>query len=58
MSKPGYVREAIECPKITLNNVPRHIETKQSHCSENQLADIYMTQVFVEISFRTNSNLS
>ena len=58
MSKQGYVKEATQCSEIPLNNVSRHIETKQSHCNENQLAGFYMTQVFIESIFRINSNLN
>ena len=43
MSKRGYVKEGTECSEILLTNDPRHIETKQSHCNENQLAGFYMT---------------
>ena len=57
MSKQGYVKEATECSEIPLNNVPCHIETKQSHCNENQLAGFYMTQVFIKSNFQTNNNL-
>ena len=58
MSKQGYVKKAIECSEIPLNNIPRHIETKQSHCNEIQLAGFFMTQVYIEGNFRTNSNLN
>ena len=58
MSKQGYVKEATEGSEIPLNNVPRDIETKQSHCNKNQLAGFYMTQAFIENNFRTNSNLN
>ena len=62
MSKPGYVKEATECSEIPLNNVPCHIETKQFNCNalhcKNQLAGFYLTQVFIESNFRTNSNLN
>ena len=58
MSKQGYVKEATECSEISLNNVPRHIETKQLQCNESQLAGFYMTQVFIESNFRTNINLN
>ena len=58
MSKQGYVKEATECSEIPLNNVLRHIETKQSHCNETQLAGFYMTQVFIKSNFQTNSNLN
>ena len=58
MSKPGYIKEATECSEIPLNNVPCHIETKQLHCNENQLAGFYMTQVFIESNFQTNNNLN
>ena len=58
MNKEGYVKEASECLEIPLNNVPRHIETKQLHCNENQLAAFYMTQVFIESYFQTNINLN
>ena len=58
MSKQGYVKEAIECSEIPLNNVSRHIETKQWLRNENQLAGFYATQVFVESNFRTNSNFN
>ena len=58
MSKQGYVKEATECSEIPLDNVPRHIETKQWNCNENQLAGFYITQVFTESNFRTNSNLN
>ena len=43
MSKQGYVKETTKCSEILLNNVLRHIQTKQSHCNENQLVDFYMT---------------
>ena len=58
MSKQGYVKEATECSEIPLNNVPRHIETKQSHCNENQLVCFYMTQVFIKSNSRTKSSLN
>ena len=58
MNKQGYAKDATECSEIPLNNVPRYIETKQSHWNENQLAGFYMTQVFIESNFRTNSNLN
>ena len=57
MSKQVYVKEATECSVILLNVLP-HIETKQLHCNENQLAGFYMTQVFIESNLRTNSNLN
>ena len=57
MSKQGYVKEATECSVIPIN-VPRHIETKQLHCNENQLAGFCMKQVFIESNFRTKSNLN
>ena len=43
MGEQGYVKEAVAYSEVPLNNVPRHIETKQSHCNENQLAGFYMT---------------
>ena len=55
MSKKGYVQEVTECSVIPLN-VLQHIETKQLLCNENQLTDFYVTQVFIECSFRANSN--
>ena len=55
MSK-GRLKEATECSENPLNNAPHHIETKQSLCIENQLPGFYMTQVFIESNFRTNSN--
>ena len=57
MSKQVYVKEVTECSVIPLN-VLCHIETKKLHCNENQLAGFYMTQVFMESNFRTNSNLN
>ena len=57
MSKQVYVKEATECSVIPLN-VLRHIETKQLHCNENQLAGFYMTEVIIERNLRTNSNLN
>ena len=57
MSKQRYVKEATECSVIPIN-VPCHIETKQFHCNENQLAGFYMKQDFIERNFRTKSNLS
>ena len=56
MSKQVYVKEARECSVIPLNVAS--FETKQLHCNENQLARFYMTQVFIESNFRTNSNLN
>ena len=41
MNKQVYVKEAAERSQIPLNNVPNHIETKQSLCNENQLAGFY-----------------
>ena len=58
MTKQGYVTEATECSEIPLNDVPRHVEAKKLHCNENQLVGFYMTQVFIESNFRTNSNLN
>ena len=58
MSKQGHVKEATEYLEIPLKKVPRHIETKQSHYNENQLASFYMTQVFIESKFQTNNNLN
>ena len=58
MSKQGYVKEAIECSEIPLNNVLRHIETKKPLSNEDQLAGFYTKQVFIESSFQTNSNLN
>ena len=57
MSKQVYVKEATKCSVIPLT-VLRHIETKQLHCDENHLAGFYMTQVFIESKFRSNSNLN
>ena len=58
MSKQGYVKEVTECSEIPLNNVPRHIETKQPLCNENQLAGFYMALFFIGSNFRTNNNLN
>ena len=58
MTKEGYVKEATEYREIPLINVPRPIETRQLQYNENQLAGLYMTQVFIESDFRTNSNLN
>ena len=55
MSKQGYVKEAIECSEIPLNNVLRHIETKKPLSNEDQLAGFYTTQVFIESSFQTTA---
>ena len=55
--KQVYVKEATECSVIPLN-VLRHIETKQLHCNENQLAGFCMTQVFIECNCGTNSSLN
>ena len=57
MSKQVDVKETTECSVIPLN-VLRHIETKQLHFNEDQLAGFYTTQVFIESNFRTNSNLN
>ena len=58
MSKQGYDKKATDYSEICFNNIPRHIETKQLLCSENQLAGFYTKQVFLESSFQPNSNLN
>ena len=69
MSKQGYVKHRViilklpalrkpQYSEIPLNNVRRHMETKQPHWNEDQLVDLCMTQVFIESNFRTNSNLN
>ena len=59
MSKQGYVKEVTECSEIPLNNVPRHIETKQPLCNDlAKLAGFYMALFFIGSNFQTNSNLN
>ena len=41
MSKQGYVKKATECLEVTISNVPRHTETKQSLCNENHMAGLW-----------------
>ena len=58
MSKECYVKKATQYSEIPFNNVPRHTETKQLLCNENQLAAFYTAQVFIESNIQTNSNLN
>ena len=50
MSKQVNVKEATKCSVISLSDL-RHLETKQLHCSENQLTGFYMTKVFIKSDF-------
>ena len=45
MSKQLNVKEATKCSVISLSDL-RHLETKQLHCSENQLTGFYISAGF------------
>lgn len=58
MGKQDYVKETTQRSEIPFNNVPRHKETKQLLCNENQFAGVHTKQVFFESNFPSNSNLN
>ena len=58
MGKQDYIKEAAQRLEIPFNNVPRHKETKQLLCNENQFAGVHKIQVFFESNFPTHCNLN